>query len=179
MSEIRWTTEEELRSRDGLGMETLELSPADRAFFHIFRDRSVLDLLQRWGGGRNLEKVGKLAVNSSSSIALITMSGQRPVDYVRGGRSMQRAWLTANALGVAVQPLMAPIYLFEALTRNESMAFSETVVSELQELQARYRTLFAIKENMSEILLFRLSIADPPSARSLRRPLADILHFVT
>lgn len=177
MSEIRWTSEEEERSRDGLGIETLELSSADRAFFHIFRDRPILDLLQRWGGGRNLEKVGKMAVSSASSIALIAMSGHRPIDYVNGGRSMQRAWLTANALDVAVQPLMAPIYLFAGLTRNEEMGFPDTMVSELHELQARYHKLFAVKDHMSEILLFRLSIANPPSARSLRRPAADVLSF--
>src|SRR5258708_15175971 len=136
MSEIRWTSEEEEHSRDGLGIETLELSPTDRAFFHIFRDRPVLDLLQRWGGGRNLEKVGKMAVSSASSIALIAMSGRRPIDYVNGGRSMQRAWLTANALDVSVQPRMAPNYLFARLTPNEKISIPDTKVSEIHQLKA-------------------------------------------
>src|SRR6266851_4528554 len=48
MSEMRWTSEEEERSRDGLGLETLELSPVNRAFFRLFRDRPVLDLIQQW-----------------------------------------------------------------------------------------------------------------------------------
>src|SRR5258708_39495235 len=101
MSEIRWTSEEEEHSRDGVGIETLELSPTDRAFFHIFRDRPVLDLLQRWGGGRNLEKVGKMAVSSASSIALIAMSGRRPIDYLNGGGSFSRAPVPAQTLGVS------------------------------------------------------------------------------
>src|SRR5258708_11297811 len=137
MSEIRWTSEEEEHSRDGLGIETLELSPTDRAFFHIFRDRPVLDLLQRWGGGRNLEKVGKMAVSSASSIALIAMSGRRPIDYVNGGRAKQRARPTANSLGVAVQPLIAPIYFFPRLTANEESGFPDTMGSGFHGLQSR------------------------------------------
>jgi tRNA A37 threonylcarbamoyladenosine dehydratase len=174
MSEIRWTYEEEERSRDGLGIETLELSSVNRALFQIFRDWSVLNLIQQWGGGRNLEKVAKNAVNAASCVALITMPSHHPIDYLNGGRAMQRAWLMANSLQVAWQPLMAPVYMFAGLTRVD---FPDKMASELHELQARYRKLFAVKDHMSEILLFRLSIANPPSARSLRRPAADVLSF--
>jgi tRNA A37 threonylcarbamoyladenosine dehydratase len=174
MNEIRWTYMEEQRSRDGLGIETLELSSVDRAFFHIFRDWSVLDLIQQWGGGRNLEKMAKNAVNAAASVALITMSGHRPIDYFNGGRSMQRTWLMANSLHVAFQPLMASVYMFAGLTR---VGFPDKMASELHELRARYRRLFAVGDQVSEILLFRLSLADPPSARSLRRPAVDVLSF--
>src|SRR5258708_26489922 len=112
MSEIRWTSEEEEHSRDGVGIETLELSPTDRAFFHIFRDRPVLDLLQRWGGGRNLEKVGKMAVSSASSIAFIAMSGRRPIDYVNGGGAFAPSLVTAKYLGASGEALNASITLF-------------------------------------------------------------------
>src|SRR5258708_24372731 len=87
MSEIRWTSEEEEHSRDGLSIETLELSPTDRAFFHIFRDSPVLDLLQRCGGGRNLEKVGKMAVSSAPRISLFAHSRLPPIHFLTAAPS--------------------------------------------------------------------------------------------
>src|SRR5260370_11062863 len=111
MSEIRWTSEEEEHSRDGLSIETLELSPTDRAFFHIFRDRPVLDLLQRWGGGRNPGKVGKMAVSSTSGIALIAMSSRRPIDFINGGCSTAPPSCPADCCVCSGPRALCPVFL--------------------------------------------------------------------
>jgi nitroreductase len=177
MSEIRWTEEEEQHSRDGLGISTLELSATDQAFFHLFRDRPVLDLIQLWGGGRNLEKMSRRLVAAASCCALITVQSQHPIDYLHGGRSMQRAWLRANGSHVALHPLMAPVYLCAGLIQGAGTSIPDAMAKELYELRAHYRRLFAVNEHQSEIFLFRLAITEPPSARSLRRPVADVLSF--
>src|SRR5260370_14768381 len=119
MSEIRWTSEEEEHSRDGLSIETLELSPTDRAFFHIFRDIPVLDLLQRWGGGRTLEKMGKIAVSAPSDIAVISFCGRCSIDYTHGGPSMLPAVATANSVEFLVWPPFVPLFLCSAFAPNE------------------------------------------------------------
>ncbi len=47
----------------------------------------------------------------------------------------------------------------------------------LRELWPPFRALFGIDEGRGQALLFRLFMADPPSARSLRRPVRDVLGF--
>ena len=177
MNEIRWSKSETERSRDGLDLNTLELSPSDRAALQVCRDWSVLNLVQQWKGGRALEKIATHTVESTSSIALVTMPCDRPTDYFNGGRSMQRVWLTATLLNVAFQPITSLVYLFARLVRGNGTALPDEMISELGELRARYRKLFAVNDHMGEILLFRLSTAEAPSARSLRRPVSDVLDF--
>jgi hypothetical protein len=177
MSELRWSKAEAERSRSGLDLDTLELSASDLAALQVCRDWSVLSLVQQWQGGRALEKPVKRSVEVASSVGLITMPGSRPIDYFRGGRAMQRAWLTATQLNVAFQPVTSLIYLFARLVRGNGTGLPDWMIDELQELRARYCKLFAVNDRLGEILLFRLSLAEVPSARSLRRPIDEVLSF--
>jgi hypothetical protein len=177
MSEIRWSKAEAERSRSGLDLDTLELSASDLAALQVCRDWSVLSLVQQWKGGRALEKTAKRSIEAASSVALIAMPGSRPGDYFDGGRAMQRAWLTATQLHVAFQPVTSLVYLFARLVRGNGIGLPDWMTSELRELRSRYRKLFAINDQMGEILLFRLSLAEASQARSLRRPVDKVLSF--
>src|SRR5579859_1278201 len=177
MHEIRWSKSEAEQSRDGLDLETLELSPTDRAALLVCRDWSALDLVRQWKGGRALEKMARRSIEAASSVALITMPGHCPLDYFRGGRSMQRAWLTATRLNIAFQPVTSLVYLFARLVRGNGIGLSDEVVDELKKLRGRYCQLFAVNDRMGEVLLFRLSLAEAPSTRSLRRPVDQVLRF--
>jgi hypothetical protein len=137
----------------------------------------VLNLVREWKGGRALEKITRRSVEAASSVALITMPGHRPIDYFHGGRAMQRAWLTATQLNVSFQPVTSLIYLFARLTRGNGAGLPDEMIDELRALRGRYRKLFAVNDLVGEILLFRLSQADAPSARSLRRPVNEVLSF--
>ncbi len=55
--------------------------------------------------------------------------------------------------------------------------FDATEVGTLTALRARYLKLFKLGNNVAELLLFRIAKAGPPSVRSLRRPLDDMLSF--
>jgi molybdopterin/thiamine biosynthesis adenylyltransferase len=177
MSEIRWSKSEAERSHSGLDLDTLELSASDLAALQVCRDWSVLNLVRQWKGGRALEKTAKRSVEAASSVGLITMPGSRPSDYFDGGRSMQRAWLTATVLNVAFQPVTSLIYLFARLTLGNGTGLPDWMIGELKELRGRYCKLFAVNDHMGEILLFRLSQAEAPQARSLRRPVDEVLRF--
>ena len=177
MQEIRWSKSEAEQSRDGLDLESLELSPSDRAALLVCRDWSVLNLVRHWKGGRALEKMARHSIEAASCVALITMPGHRPHDYFHGGRSMQRAWLTATRLHIAFQPVTSLVYLFARLVRGNGIGLPDEMVDELRELQGRYCKLFAVDAQMGEVLLFRLSLAEAPSTRSLRRPVDEVLRF--
>jgi hypothetical protein len=84
-------------------------------------------------------------------------------------------WLTATARGLAIQPLTALPYLVARLERGGGKGLSPAQQDQLRALAARYRVLFPARG--AEVLLFRIGRADPPSARSLRRHLDQVLEL--
>jgi hypothetical protein len=106
------------------------------------------------------------------------MPEHSPEAYLQGGRALQRLWLAATACGLALQPWTGLPYLFARLLRGAGAGLSEQEQHELHSLRARYVKVLPSAQGRSELMLFRLTHAAPPSARSLRRQLADVLSFV-
>ncbi|MCP4603494.1 MAG: Rv1355c family protein [Proteobacteria bacterium] len=177
MSEVRWRPEEVEETRNGLDIATLELSPADVAGMRLVRSWGSMKFLSKLGGGRALEKPSQKAIRAASAVGLITADGIGPESYFKGGQAMQRVWLTAAARGFAFQPMTAITYLFARLEHGGGDGLSKKEHTTLTELRRRYRELFKHKGNQAEAMLFRISRAEPPSARSLRRPVDDVLVF--
>ncbi|HZL17000.1 MAG TPA: hypothetical protein VFG23_04555 [Polyangia bacterium] len=61
------------------------------------------------------------------------------------------------------------------LLNRSALGLAEHEQRALADLRVRYRRLFETDASAAETFLFRLSIAGPPTARSLRRRLEDIL----
>ncbi|WP_437686691.1 Rv1355c family protein [Sorangium sp. So ce176] len=175
MKEIRWTEAEAEARRDGIFVRAFEFSPADLAGFRVCRDWRALELVRRWGGGTALEKTAHKAIAGAMAVALITMPRAGVADYFQGGRALERAWLTATQRGIAVYPMATLPYMFARLVRGGGEGMDPETVALATALRARYLRLFDVTDATAEILLFRLSLAGPPSTRSLRRPLEDVL----
>ncbi|AUX46130.1 hypothetical protein SOCE26_076350 [Sorangium cellulosum] len=180
MKEMRWTEEEARASRDGLFVRTMELSPTDLAGLQICRDFRAMELVRRWGGGRRLEESAEKAIAGAMAVGLITMPRAGLTDYFQGGRALQRAWLTATQRGIAVYPMATLPYMFARLIRGGGEGMDPETVEAARRLRERYVRLFDVTDidvtdTTGEILLFRLALAGEVSARSLRRPLEDVL----
>lgn len=175
LGEICWTTEEAERRRDGLDMDVLELSRGDQAALQMLRSWPSLRLLRGWGGGRGFVKAGLTAITSSAAVGLITMPRADPASYVRGGRAMERMWLSAQSHGLAVHPMTTLPYLFARVLRGSGEGLDPATADEASRLRAPYLRLFPVADDAAEVLLFRVSQAEPTPARSLRRRLEDVL----
>ena len=99
-----------------------------------------------------------------------------PLDYLLGGSAMQRFWLAANALDIAVYPMTTLAYMFTRVHHGDGEGLDEHSIAELRALWTRYSALFEVEPGQAEVLLFRLSRAEAPTLRSLRRPVEEILH---
>ena len=86
---------------------------------------------------------------------------------------MQRMWLTATALGLAVQPMTALLYMFPLLD-NPVVEVDGRLLAALRD---RFAGLVPLPPGHRAVLLFRLAYADPPSTRSARRPVEAVLTF--
>jgi hypothetical protein len=177
LAELRWTAEEAARTRDGIDLATVPLSAVDGAGLEMARDAAAMQLLREWDAGERLKTMSRKAVTAASAVGLITMPGDRPRDYLLGGRAMQRAWLVATQRNVAFQPLSILPYLFKQAQRAPDPQLPSTLQTERYRLRLQYQALFPVTDRMGEILLFRLAVADPPPVRERRRPVAEVLRW--
>lgn len=176
--EVRWTPEEAQRTGDGLDIATLELSIMDQAGLRIAADPRAMDLVDRWNGGRGLERLAGRAIRAASACALVTVPDDRLHDRIAGGRAMERAWMAANAAGWSVHPISAPLFLTHAL----DFPMEGLRPAERRELELLRTRLAALRHGRSghPLFLMRLSLAGEASVRSLRRPLNElVLHALT
>lgn len=175
-SELRWTSEEAAATRDGIGLDQLELSRSDRAGIEMCRSISTLRYLRAWGGGQGIAKPGLQAILNSGAVGLVTMPRATLRDFFVGGRAVERMWLTAQALGLAVHPMTIVCYMFARLLRGGGEGLDAASIEELKRLRPQYCRLFGVADETAEVLLFRVSRAEQTVTRSLRRGLGDVLE---
>lgn len=177
IDEIRWSPDEVEQSRDGLDVATLELSALDLIGFRLSASPRVMSLVGAVSGGRALEKPTRKSIGAASAVGLVTVPmGQGPEAMFQGGRALQRVWLGATALGYSFQPMTVIVCLFWRLLGG-GHGLSTRELREIERLRAMYLGVFDVKPDEGESMLFRIGRADPPSARSLRRPVDDVLAF--
>jgi CRISPR-associated DxTHG motif protein len=172
---FRWTPAEVLALPHGLDVATLEFSDTERAGLRLTHQRRVIEELRRIGRGGALEAIGRELVDNASAIGLVTVSGTARKNYFEAGRATQRIWLTATAQGLAIQPTTVLPYLFARLERGHGAGLAPETVTELQRLRTRFSEQFPHRSDNAEAFLFRVAVAGAPTARSLRRPIDEVL----
>jgi tRNA A37 threonylcarbamoyladenosine dehydratase/nitroreductase len=175
MHGYRWSRESVEALRDGLDVNVMEMSRSDLAGLSVISQWRVAEFLGQLGGGRALETLGAKTIASASAVGLLSIQGTDRTAYFAAGRAVQRLWLTATSRGVALHPMTGLPYLFARLERGGGEGLAPHERRELTSLRERYRRLFETSSDWGETFLFRLSIADQPRARSLRRKLDDVL----
>ncbi|WP_278261343.1 Rv1355c family protein [Nocardia sp. AG03] len=169
-AELRWPGED---LRTGIDVRTLDPAPDELAKLQVGRRTDVMDRLREWSGGTALGEFTVDRVRASSALIAVTMrprAGDEPdlADYARAGAAVERVWMRAQLLGLAVQPV-SPVFLYadrpEDL-RSVSPEFTDTLAS----IQRRFLDVLGIPEDENVALVLRLSYAAPASVRSRRLP---------
>jgi nitroreductase len=170
--EMRWSREEAALTRDGLDLPTMELKLTEEVGFRVAADRKAMDLLAEWDTGRAFMKMTREAIAASSAIALVSSSRTDPRSLLDAGRSVQRLWLQASALGLAVTPCAAPILLAHHVRFGSGHGLNEHEQAHLVELLQDLKVRFAI-EDREPVFMLRLAFAGAPTALSVRKPIED------
>ncbi|HRH69758.1 MAG: Rv1355c family protein [Flavobacteriales bacterium] len=173
--EMRWNKEQAEATRDGIDLETLELSLSDRTGLLVASDPKATSLLKEWNGGKGVEKMASKAIKVSSALAIISLPDLSLESAFIGGRAMERFWLKATSLGLIAHPISAPIFMGihgrwdrSGILDPQEHRQAEAILAELNDvIGAPDRTPF---------FMLRLGTAGMPSARSLRLPLNAIFH---
>jgi nitroreductase len=97
--------------------------------------------------------------------------------FVTAGRVCQRFWLTAAANGLASQPMAILPLFFAQHARFGDQGFPGQGGKTVERVQQRFKKAFHLSPDEHVMMVFRVGYAKPPSARSFRRPLGDLMVF--
>jgi molybdopterin/thiamine biosynthesis adenylyltransferase len=158
-------------SEVGIDAHSLGLDAADLAKLTIARRPEVMALLAGWGAGTALVEDTRDRVASSSALAVVTVDGTAPADYVRGGSAVEAVWVGAEEQGLAVHPV-SPVFLY-AVEATDLATLSPPFAEELGRLRTEFRTAVGLEDEEAVALVLRLSHTATVPSRSARRPVAQ------
>lgn len=175
IGELRFTAREARSSRDGIDVASLELDPADLAAMDVLRTGAGMDLLARLDRGRGLGNASRDAfAGSAGAIVLRAAAVDRPA-LVDAGRGLMRLWLEATRRRLAVHPWGSPFLFQRLLEDGDSLEGWERTA--LTGAAAAFERVVGLDRDRPVLLILRVSQGDPPSVRSLRRPVDEVLAF--
>ncbi len=175
--EMRWTNEDAERTRDGIDIQTLGLGHSLMAAMGVIRSEKVINAVKDLGGGNALGMLAMRTVSTASALCLISLPGHNLKNFFEGGRSMERFWLEATNLNLAIHPLISPLYLFSRILHGNGEGLEEKNIQELRFLREQFNKITGSGNDDSEVFLAKIAIADEPALKAHRLPLKDILVF--
>jgi tRNA A37 threonylcarbamoyladenosine dehydratase len=177
VKEIRWTEEENELKRDGIDLNTVDITAAERAGFIVAKNWEVVNTLKNWKKGTAFEKLTKKTVLQSSAMCLISMPEYSPISYFNAGRSVQRTWLAANKMNISLQPQSPATFFFARLIKGGGIGMDKELQEELRVLRQDFLTTTKMDLSRTEVFLFRLCVANVPEVKSLRRAIKEVLTY--
>lgn len=89
-------------------------------------------------------------------------------DCLRGGRALQRFWLTATKLGLQFQPEMTPLIFSRYVADDEAFTSNQHAIDIAQAVANDLSKQLEGKSVRSAVYMGRLGVGQAPKARSLR-----------
>lgn len=172
---LRWSRGEVLATKDGMSIESLEINIVKQRLFRVIKSWPWTSFFNKLGFSKVVAYESSGLIKSSSGVFLIASSGTEPLDYIKGGRVLQRFWLRAASLGMALQPMTGITFLSSMIQFGEGSRLGQGQRGVASEIFEGLKDLFKVTDGNGLIMLGRIGFAKPPSDRSLRRPVQDVL----
>ncbi len=174
---LRFSRKEILEKRDGLPLKNLEAGVGGDAFLRMTKRWGVMKMMNGVGLSRLVPLAAYKGIKEASCVGFITAGDMSRESFVRGGRFLERIWLTATRLGLSFQP-MTPVTLFwQRWQFGKIDVFGKEHIDLLTNLWERYRPFFNAEKDdeRAHVMLFRLGYGKTPSCRTVRKKLSDFL----
>jgi hypothetical protein len=166
MDELRWPGSQ---ATDGIDVTAPALDAAELAKLEVAARSDVMEQLGRWGDDAGAAPGDSVRdrVNSSSAVAVVTVDGDRPADYVRGGMAVEHLWIRAEQHGLAVHPV-SPVFR-HARDGADLHELSAPLATELGALQRQFTDTVGLGAGDAPVLVLRLGHEALPAAARSRR----------
>jgi molybdopterin/thiamine biosynthesis adenylyltransferase len=157
--------------RDGIDVASLELDASDLAAMDVLRTGAGMALLAKLDRGWGLGNLARDAFAASGGALILRAHGLEPAQLIEGGRGLMRLWLEATRRDLAIHPWGSPFLFQRLLEEPDSLEPWE------RDALTRAAGAFSLDAGHPILLVLRVSRAGPPSTRSRRRPLDDVLTY--
>ena len=162
--ELKWPERDDVDR--GIDVRTLSLDPADLAKLEVAGRGDVMRRLAEWNVGSALGDSTRERVRHASALAVVTVRGDSPTDYVIGGMALERFWVLATRFGHGAYPI-SPVFLY-ARNDNDLATLVPDRPDELGALRRRFTRILQIGPREAVVLALRLAHRPGPAVRSGR-----------
>jgi hypothetical protein len=176
-NELRWTREDVNQKKDGLDVNTLGATKPELAALKIAEDSQAIAFLREMKGGAAFTKMVNKAVAFSSALGIVTMPEYTELDFLKGGRAVERIWIEANLAGLSFQPIAQLVFMMAHAERESDTGIDVDYHREIGRLSNLFYQLLPELKNRQPVFIFRLAKSGEPKLRSLRRPLESTFFF--
>ncbi|HET9978251.1 MAG TPA: molybdopterin biosynthesis protein MoeY [Burkholderiaceae bacterium] len=174
---IEWGARESARKvpDQALGVDPMTL----RLMRWIMADWRRVAFFNRWLAGTvaprlQMDLLPGLAC--AAHFALVAAAPPRTTDdYVAGGRVVQRFWLAATRLGLAMQPELTPLIFARYVREGRRFSAVPGLHEQAAVLAQRLEAVLGAGDAAAALFIGRIGAGPPASARSTRRPLAELM----
>ena len=179
VSEVRWSEQEAIDTKDGIDIATLELSKTDKVVMGLIRDPGTIELFRKFDLGKGLAKISDKTLLSASAVMMIQAKEFTPESYLNSGATLQRIWIKANQDGFSFQPISASLFIFHRVNQENNNGYSDSELNEIEGLKKKLNTLFNKELKNQEIFMFRINVASGPSIKAFRRDVSEsLIHLL-
>lgn len=175
---LRFTDKEALEKRNGFPLKNLEAGLAGELFLKMTRPWPVMNLLNKIGLGRMVAFHSYQAIRNASAVALLTVQGMGPEDFLKGGQALERVWLTITQKGLSLQPMTAITLFWLRWQIEGEKSFLKKHRQLLRRVWEEYREVFPRVDFAKEgqVMLFRLGCGEDIQCRTLRKDVDSFLE---
>lgn len=173
-SHVNWTKRSDEQRRIGLSYKLLGL-PAYMGIPLWFSKTWPIGLLKSLGFPVIAELIGAMIGRKAGAYGAIVIESNTLLDFVKAGRVMERVWLTATGLGLAVQPMTGIVDFM--LEMNKGFADQIFSLAEKKRIKKAYETIETIYSAKDKTIAFLFRIGRPNKripSKSLRLPIEKV-----
>lgn len=174
---IEWNAR---HSNDRIPDQALGTDPMTTRMMHwALQSWERVSFLNRYLAGTLMPRIQlELIPGLACAAHFIILAKHRPEtidDYVLAGMAVQRFWLTVTQLGLHLQPEMTPLIFHEYTVNGVQFSETEAMQQRAGQISKQFERLIGEKESLDAVFMGRIGAGSRPAARSLRRPLQDLM----
>lgn len=172
--EIRWNKADADKTRNGVELDSVDITASEKAGFKVAQDWNAVKLLAQWDKGDAFKKMSLDGIKCASGLVVLTIPEFNHSALIKAGKAAERAWIFANQQHVAVHPMLSTAFFFSRLTHGRGQDLPQHVADKLSLLRQRFLKVLSPGEksdaiNQYEVFVMKVGIAPEADRRSLRK----------
>ncbi|EOR92879.1 putative MOLYBDOPTERIN BIOSYNTHESIS PROTEIN MOEY [Arcticibacter svalbardensis MN12-7] len=181
--EIRWNKEEAGKTKNGVEIDAVDITPSEKAGFRVAQDWNAVKLLAQWDKGNAFKKMSLDGIKCASGIVVLSVPEFTHEALIEAGRAAQKAWIFACQQHVAVHPMLSTAFFFNRLMHGKGKELPAHVADKLSLLRQRFLKVFALEDVnagnpvQKEVFLMKVSIAPDADSTSLRKDKTELFDW--